>query len=76
MQQRERSARSSPTYLNLSPAWLFGWVLAGKLDDMHDRRQEFDEWIERRAVDYIQPDVTKCGGLVRTRRTHASAWPC
>ena len=27
------------------------------------RRQQFDEWIERRAVDYIQPDVTKCGGL-------------
>lgn len=27
------------------------------------RRQSFREWIERRAVDYIQPDVTKVGGI-------------
>ncbi|MEC7907095.1 MAG: mandelate racemase/muconate lactonizing enzyme family protein [Verrucomicrobiota bacterium] len=27
------------------------------------RRQSFIEWIERRAVDYIQPDVTKVGGI-------------
>ena len=27
------------------------------------RRQSFLEWIERRAVDYIQPDVTKVGGI-------------
>ena len=27
------------------------------------RRQSFLPWIERRAVDYIQPDVTKVGGL-------------
>jgi L-alanine-DL-glutamate epimerase-like enolase superfamily enzyme len=27
------------------------------------RRQSFMEWIERRAVDYIQPDVTKVGGI-------------
>lgn len=27
------------------------------------RRQSFVEWIERRAVDYIQPDVTKVGGI-------------
>ncbi len=27
------------------------------------RRQSFLEWIERGAVDYIQPDVTKVGGI-------------
>ena len=27
------------------------------------RRQSFIEWIERRAVDIIQPDVTKVGGI-------------
>jgi L-alanine-DL-glutamate epimerase-like enolase superfamily enzyme len=27
------------------------------------RRQSFMPWIEQRAVDYIQPDVTKVGGL-------------
>jgi L-alanine-DL-glutamate epimerase-like enolase superfamily enzyme len=27
------------------------------------RRQAFKPWIEARAVDYIQPDVTKVGGL-------------
>jgi L-alanine-DL-glutamate epimerase-like enolase superfamily enzyme len=27
------------------------------------RRQAFQPWIEQRAVDYIQPDVTKVGGL-------------
>lgn len=27
------------------------------------RRQSFIEWIEKRAVDYIQPDVTKVGGI-------------
>lgn len=27
------------------------------------RRQSFIEWIERRAIDYIQPDVTKVGGI-------------
>ncbi|MDA7510526.1 mandelate racemase/muconate lactonizing enzyme family protein [Verrucomicrobia bacterium] len=27
------------------------------------RRQSFLPWIERRAVDYIQPDVTKVGGI-------------
>ena len=30
------------------------------------RRQSFIEWIERRAVDYIQPDVTKVGGLTES----------
>lgn len=32
------------------------------------RRQTFIEWIERRAVDYIQPDVTKVGGLTEEHR--------
>ena len=32
------------------------------------RRQAFLPWIERRAVDIIQPDATKCGGLSEARR--------
>ncbi|MEM7014046.1 MAG: mandelate racemase/muconate lactonizing enzyme family protein, partial [Verrucomicrobiota bacterium] len=32
------------------------------------RRQSFIPWIERRAVDYIQPDVTKVGGLTEEFR--------
>ena len=32
------------------------------------RRQSFLEWIERRAVDYIQPDVTKVGGISEEHR--------
>ena len=32
------------------------------------RRQSFIEWIERRAVDYIQPDVTKVGGITEEHR--------
>ncbi len=32
------------------------------------RRQSFIPWIERRAVDIIQPDVTKAGGLSEGRR--------
>ena len=32
------------------------------------RRQSFLPWIERRAVDYIQPDVTKVGGLTEEFR--------
>jgi D-galactarolactone cycloisomerase len=32
------------------------------------RRQSFLPWIERRAVDYIQPDVTKVGGLTELQR--------
>lgn len=27
------------------------------------RRQSFLPWIERRAIDYVQPDVTKVGGI-------------
>ena len=32
------------------------------------RRQSFLPWIERRAVDIIQPDCTKNGGLSESRR--------
>lgn len=32
------------------------------------RRQAFQPWIEQRAVDILQPDVTKCGGLSEVRR--------
>ena len=32
------------------------------------RRQSFIPWIERGAVDYIQPDCTKVGGLSEERR--------
>ena len=32
------------------------------------RRQSFRPWIERGAVDYIQPDCTKVGGLSEMRR--------
>ena len=32
------------------------------------RRQSFLPWIERRAVDYIQPDVTKVGGISEEHR--------
>lgn len=32
------------------------------------RRQSFLPWLQRNAVDIIQPDVTKCGGLSDFRR--------
>jgi L-alanine-DL-glutamate epimerase-like enolase superfamily enzyme len=32
------------------------------------RRQSFLPWIERSAVDYIQPDVTKVGGISEEHR--------
>ncbi|NQZ68604.1 MAG: mandelate racemase/muconate lactonizing enzyme family protein, partial [Lentisphaeria bacterium] len=32
------------------------------------RRQSFVEWIHKRAVDYIQPDVTKVGGISEQHR--------
>jgi len=32
------------------------------------RRQSFMPWLERGAVDIIQPDSTKCGGLSEARR--------
>ncbi|MBL8815852.1 MAG: mandelate racemase/muconate lactonizing enzyme family protein [Planctomyces sp.] len=38
------------------------------------RRQAFQPWIERRAVDIIQPDCTKNGGLTESRRIAALAF--
>src|SRR5262249_7293920 len=32
------------------------------------RRQSFVPWLERRAVDIIQPDCTKCGGITEAWR--------
>jgi L-alanine-DL-glutamate epimerase-like enolase superfamily enzyme len=32
------------------------------------RRQSFQPWIERGALDIVQPDATKCGGLTEARR--------
>lgn len=32
------------------------------------RRQSFLPWIERGALDVVQPDATKCGGLTEARR--------
>jgi len=32
------------------------------------RRQSFMPWLEQRAVDYVQPDVTKVGGLTEELR--------
>lgn len=53
------------------------WQLFCDLVARHDRfvltrvltrRQAFLPWITRRAVDIIQPDVTKNGGLTESRR--------
>lgn len=41
--------------------------------EVFTRRQSFIEWIERRAVDYIQPDVTKVGGISEEHRIAQSA---
>ena len=38
------------------------------------RRQAFMPWIEQRAVDYIQPDVTKVGGLSEEYRIAMHAY--
>lgn len=38
------------------------------------RRQSFTTWIEQGAVDIIQPDTTKCGGLSEARRIAWSAY--
>jgi L-alanine-DL-glutamate epimerase-like enolase superfamily enzyme len=38
------------------------------------RRQAFQPWIERRAVDILQPDCTKNGGLSESRRIAWSAF--
>jgi L-alanine-DL-glutamate epimerase-like enolase superfamily enzyme len=32
------------------------------------RRQAFQPWLEARAFDIVQPDVTKCGGISEERR--------
>lgn len=32
------------------------------------RRQSFDPWIQRGALDILQPDVTKCGGISELRK--------
>jgi L-alanine-DL-glutamate epimerase-like enolase superfamily enzyme len=37
------------------------------------RRQSFGPWIEQRAVDILQPDCTKCGGLTESRRIAQAA---
>ena len=37
------------------------------------RRQAFLEWFRRRAVDYVQPDVTKVGGLTEEGRIAQAA---
>jgi D-galactarolactone cycloisomerase len=38
------------------------------------RRQSFQPLIDRRAVDIIQPDVTKCGGLSEARKLGWAAY--
>ncbi|MBL9123554.1 MAG: mandelate racemase/muconate lactonizing enzyme family protein [Planctomycetaceae bacterium] len=38
------------------------------------RRQAFLPWIERGAVDILQPDATKCGGLSEARRIAWAAY--
>jgi D-galactarolactone cycloisomerase len=38
------------------------------------RRQAFVPWIEQRAVDYVQPDVTKVGGLTEEYRIAMHAY--
>jgi D-galactarolactone cycloisomerase len=35
------------------------------------RRQAFQPWLEAGALDVVQPDVTKCGGISEERRV---AW--
>ena len=38
------------------------------------RRQAFQPWIERRAVDILQPDCTKCGGISESRKIAWAAY--
>src|SRR4029079_2432513 len=38
------------------------------------RRQSFQPLIDRRAVDIIQPDLTKCGGLSEGRKLGCAAY--
>ena len=36
--------------------------------EVFTRRQSFVPWLESRAVDYVQPDVTKVGGITEEHR--------
>ncbi len=36
--------------------------------EVFTRRQSFVPWLERRAIDYVQPDVTKVGGISEEHR--------
>jgi L-alanine-DL-glutamate epimerase-like enolase superfamily enzyme len=36
--------------------------------EVFTRRQSFIPWLERRAIDYVQPDVTKVGGISEEHR--------
>lgn len=36
--------------------------------EVFTRRQSFIPWLEQRAVDYVQPDVTKVGGITEEHR--------
>ncbi len=42
--------------------------------EVFTRRQQFLPWIEQGAVDIIQPDTTKCGGLSEARRIAWAAY--
>jgi L-alanine-DL-glutamate epimerase-like enolase superfamily enzyme len=41
--------------------------------EVFTRRQSFIPWLERRAIDYVQPDVTKVGGISEEHRIAQSA---
>ncbi len=41
--------------------------------EVFTRRQAFQPWIEARALDIVQPDVTKVGGLSESRRIAEAA---
>ena len=40
------------------------------------RRQSFTPWLQQRAFDIVQPDVTKCGGISEERRIAWMAEEC
>jgi len=40
------------------------------------RRQSFTPWLQQRAFDIVQPDVTKCGGISEERRIAWMAEDC
>jgi L-alanine-DL-glutamate epimerase-like enolase superfamily enzyme len=40
------------------------------------RRQSFTPWLQQRAFDIVQPDVTKCGGISEERRIAWMAQEC